>query len=77
MGGEDDGSVGAPALTALVVLLLRLLLLPFSGMTLELTGLGLVGRSSGGARKWGSWVGLGQVVPHFFQERKKCGQILL
>jgi hypothetical protein len=64
----------------LVVLLLRRLLLlrlPFPGMTLGLTGLGLVGRSSGGARKGGSWVGLSQVVPHFFQERKKCGQILL
>ena len=84
MGSKDDGSVGALALCASVEVLgglagralSLLLLLSLPGITSS-TGLGLVGRPFGCAREGRSWVGLGQVVTHFFQKWKKCVQNLL
>jgi hypothetical protein len=80
VGSEDDGSVGAPALLASVGVLGGLarralsliLLLSLPGITFSSTGLGLVGGSFGCAREGRSWVGLGQVVTHFFEKWKKC-----
>ena len=84
VGSEDDGSVGAPALCASVGVLgglagralVLLLLLSLPGIPFS-TGLGLVGGPFGGAREGRSWVGLGQVVTHFFQKWKKGVQTLL